>query len=57
PELLWIPRDAAGVSRQEVRHTSKVIPITDEGASLDEKNKIITNQEVAPPIYQDKVYY
>ncbi|KMQ81417.1 hypothetical protein RF55_26384, partial [Lasius niger] len=29
---LWIPRDPAGVSRQEVALTSKVVPITDEGA-------------------------
>lgn len=56
--LLWIPRDAAGVSRQEVLHTSKVIPITDEGAHFDEKNKIVWDQESGrPPIYEEKVYY
>ena len=55
--LLWIPRDGAGVSRQEVRHTSKVIPMTDEGATLDEKNNIITYQEERPPIHEEKVYY
>ena len=55
--LLWIPRDQAGVSRQEVRHTSHVIPITDEGAYLDEKNRIITNQEESPPIHDEKIYY
>ena len=56
--LLWIPRDAAGVSRQEVRHTSRVIPITDEGAHFDEKNKIVWDQESGrPPIYEEKVYY
>lgn len=56
--LLWIPRDAAGVSRQEVKHTSRVIPITDEGAHFDEKNKIVWDQESGrPPIYEEKVYY
>jgi len=56
--LLWIPRDIAGVSRQEVMHSSKVIPITDVDASLDEKNKITWNEEGGrPPIYEEKIYY
>lgn len=33
---LWIPRDVAWVSRQEVDHSQKVIEIKDEGAWLDE---------------------
>ncbi|KAI9675958.1 MAG: hypothetical protein M1829_003196 [Trizodia sp. TS-e1964] len=55
--LLWIPRDPMGVSKQEIHHTSHVIPITDEGAHLDETNKIITDEEVLPPIYEPKIYY
>ena len=56
--LLWIPRDPIGISQQECQHSSKVIPMTDDGASLDEKNKIVWDQESArPPIYQEKVYY
>ena len=56
--LLWIPRDEAGVSAQEVAHTSKVIPITDEGASFDEKNKLVWDAEgTRPPIWEDKTYY
>ncbi|TKA69562.1 hypothetical protein B0A49_06414 [Cryomyces minteri] len=56
--LLWIPRDAAGVSRQEVNDTSKVIPITDEGAFFDEKNRITWDAEGGrPPIWEPKVYY
>lgn len=56
--LLWIPRDPVGVSRQEVDDTQKVIPITDEGAFLDEKNKIVWDAEDGrPPIYQEPVYY
>ncbi|TPX20178.1 hypothetical protein DIZ76_016066 [Coccidioides immitis] len=45
--LLWVPRDARGVSRQEVALTRTVIPITDEGAHLDEKNKVSESQEIA----------
>lgn len=56
--LLWIPKDEAGVSAQEVAHTSKVIPITDEGASLNEKNKLVWDAEgTRPPIWEDKTYY
>lgn len=56
--LLWIPRDEMGVSRQEVLHTSKVAPITDEGAWLDENNKIQWGADGAlPPIYEEKIYY
>ena len=59
PPLLWIPRDPMGVSTQEVRETSNVIPITDEGASLDEKNNIVWDRDNAQtaPIYQEPVYY
>jgi hypothetical protein len=62
PPQLWIPRDLAGVSKHEIALTSKVIPITDNGAHLDEKNHVIwsedlSNEEDLPPIYQEKVYY
>ncbi|KAL9110168.1 MAG: hypothetical protein Q9227_005228 [Pyrenula ochraceoflavens] len=60
PPLLWIPRDQMGVSRQEVAHTSKVIPITDEGAHFNEKGKIVWDAEGTggrPPIWQQNVYY
>ncbi|KAH8602089.1 hypothetical protein B0O99DRAFT_499765 [Bisporella sp. PMI_857] len=56
--LLWIPRDEGGISVQEIAHTSKVIAITDEGASLDEKNKIVWDEEGArPPLWTPKIYY
>lgn len=56
--LLWIPRDSAGISAQEVAHTSKVIPITDEGCSFDEKNKLVWDAEGArPPLWKEKIYY
>ena len=56
--LLWIPHDSMGVSRQECAHSSKVIPMTDEGAHFDEKNKLVWDQESGrPPIYEEKIYY
>lgn len=58
PPLLWIPRDQAGVSRQEVRDTGKVIAITDVGAHLDEKNKIVWDDpNISAPIHDEKIYY
>lgn len=38
---LWIPRDKWGFSRHEVLETDRAISITDDGAHLDEKNKIV----------------
>lgn len=56
--LLWIPRDKMGISRQECRHSSKVIPMTDESASFDDKNNLVwDHDEGRPPIYQEKIYY
>ncbi|GAB7355940.1 hypothetical protein MBLNU459_g6577t1 [Dothideomycetes sp. NU459] len=56
--LLWIPRDPLGISKQEIRDTSKIVPITDESASLDAKNKIVWDAEDGrPPIWQPAVYY
>lgn len=58
--LLWIPSDAngAGVSRQEVEHTSRVVPITDEGCELDEKGHLVWDREgTRPPIWEEKIYY
>lgn len=62
PPQLWIPRDPLGVSKHEIALTSKVIPISDKGAHLDEKNKVVwsedlTNEEDLPPIHDEKVYY
>jgi len=55
--LLWVPKDDAGVSRQEVAHSGKVIPISDQDAWLDEKNKIQWNADKLPPVYQKPIYY
>ncbi|KAH8836694.1 hypothetical protein MCOR27_001460 [Pyricularia oryzae] len=58
PPLLWIPRDAAGVSKQEIAHTGKVIHITDEGCELDENGKLVWDREsTRPPVWEEKVPY
>jgi len=57
-QLLWIPRDPMGLSQEEINHTPKVISITDDDASLDDKNKIVWDAEGGrPPIYQPEIYY
>jgi len=40
PPLLWIPRDVGGISKQEIEHTKKVNPMTDEGVEIDEKGAL-----------------
>ena len=58
--LIWVPRDSMGVSRQECAHTSKITPMTDEGAYFDDKGKMTWDMEGTegrPPVYQEKVYY
>lgn len=55
---LWLPEDKAGVSKEEIAHTSRVINITDEGATLNEKNKVEWDEEGSrPPIYTEKVMF
>lgn len=56
--LLWIPEDAMGISKQEVRDTGRVVPITDEGCTLDDKNNLVWDEVgVRPPIWDEKIYY
>lgn len=56
--LLWIPEDPAGISKQEVHDTGKVIPITDEGATMDNQGKIHWDAETArPPVWEEKISY
>lgn len=50
PQLI-IPRDDLGVSRQEISQTPKMIPITDEASTLNEKGKIINDDEAMGAIY------
>lgn len=56
--LVWIPRDPGGVSRRQVEATNEVIPITDEGAHLNEKNDVVWDEAaMKPPIWQEKIFY
>ena len=55
--LLWVPRDEMGVSRQECAHTNKVTPMTDEGATFDEKGRIVWDMDGVAPIQEEKVFY
>ena len=56
--LLWIPSDPAGVSKQEVAHTSRVIPITDEGCELDDSGNLVWDRETTrPPVWEEKILY
>ena len=51
PQLL-IPRDEIGVSRQECRDNEKVgVPCSDGAARLDDKNKIVVEDDVMQGIY------
>ena len=59
-EMLWIPRDGGGVSAEEIKCTSSIVAITDEGARLDEKGRIkwdCEDVERTVPIYRQHVYY
>ncbi|GKT93839.1 DUF221 domain-containing protein [Colletotrichum tofieldiae] len=46
--IIWIPRDPAGVSKQEVEHCRKVVGCSDEGAELNDKCRIEVEIEKAP---------
>ena len=62
PPTLWIPKDPWGVSQQEMRQTvfdsGSVISITDKGAHLDDKNKIVWDKyDPSLPTWSLKVLY
>ena len=53
--MLLVPRDSMGVSAQECAHTSKVTPMNDSVASLNDKNKIIVDDDqLARQYFSDK---
>lgn len=58
PPCLWIPRDPAGVSRQEVEHSGKVIPTTDEYVSMNENGRMEINLEASRLVFDiDRLRY
>ena len=50
--FIWIPQDPLGISKEEIRDTKAAgdIQITDGGATLDEKNKMMWQED--PPDYE-----
>ncbi|KKK17081.1 hypothetical protein P175DRAFT_0532590 [Aspergillus ochraceoroseus IBT 24754] len=55
---VWIPRDKWGFSQEEIMETDPSIMITDEGAHLDEKNKIVWDKyDPKLPLWELKTLY
>ncbi|KAE9377429.1 DUF221-domain-containing protein [Stipitochalara longipes BDJ] len=56
---LWIARDEMGISRKEIMDTRDVVPISDEFAWLNEKGKIVWDEErvLDVPVWQKRVDY
>lgn len=50
PHLL-IPRDVMGISARECRETGKVLPCSDDAATLDERNRIVVNERVMEEVW------
>ncbi|KAK0712078.1 hypothetical protein B0H67DRAFT_586939 [Lasiosphaeris hirsuta] len=53
---LWIPKDEARVSRQEVAHTKDAIFISDQGCWLNEKGRVLCEMEESP-LFEPMVVY
>ena len=53
---LWIPKDDARVSRQEVAHTKDAIFIGDEGCWLNDRGRVICDYEKSPLIEPVPIY-
>ncbi|CAK7274884.1 phosphate metabolism protein 7 [Sporothrix epigloea] len=58
PPLLWIPEDAAGISKQEIAHSQAAIEMTDAGCVLNDKGDLEWDRDsMRPPIWSEKVLY
>jgi hypothetical protein len=56
--LVWVPRDASGVSAEECRETGRVLPMTDHGATLNDKGRVCWDAEgERPPLWREKIWY
>ncbi|RDW77984.1 hypothetical protein BP5796_05836 [Coleophoma crateriformis] len=56
--VLWIPRDEGGVSRQECEHSSACgVTMTDEGITLDEKNRLVFDFSAKSPVLLERLRY
>lgn len=54
PPAIWVPRDSAGISAQEVAHTNSVNPCSDQGALLTPEGKLVRLDDAFPPDYTEK---
>jgi hypothetical protein len=57
---LWIARDEMGISGTEVRETGIIVPISDEFARFNEKNKIVWDSEGRlqdMPVWEKRIDY
>jgi calcium permeable stress-gated cation channel len=56
---LWIVRDDMGISRREVMDNRAVVPISDEFAWLNEKGKIVWDEErvLEVPVWEKRIEY
>ena len=59
PPRLWIVRDEMGISAREVRDSSEVVEIGDEGARFNEKGKIVWDEQRLEevPVWEKRVDY
>ncbi|EXL63803.1 hypothetical protein FOPG_19924 [Fusarium oxysporum f. sp. conglutinans race 2 54008] len=57
--FLWVPADGdEGISKQEIFDTGKVIPISNKGCKLDDRNRIEWDtKEPRPPNWCEKINY
>jgi len=56
---LWIARDQMGISAHEIRDTSKILPMSDEHATFNEKGKIVWDEDrvLEAPIWEKRIDY
>ena len=60
--VIWIARDEMGISAREVRDCSEVLPISDEYARFNEKNKVVWDREqesslLDVPVWKKRIDY
>jgi len=46
--VVWIAKDPLGISTEEISKTDEIIPISDDGAYINEKNKVVWDRENCP---------
>lgn len=55
--VVWIAKDPLGISTGEIASTDESIIITDAGAHIDAKNKVVWDMNEQVPIYTDRIVY